>query len=55
MIYVGDLLNEDQLLEWLIKMKTTDDIEEVTDGMMDKLIEETSYLAVLFCKTHTYQ
>lgn len=46
----GDLMNEDQLLGWLLHQKKHTEIPEVTDEMMDKLIETSPYLAVLFCK-----
>lgn len=43
-------MNEDQLLGWLLHQKKHSEIPEVTDEMMEKLIETTPYLAVLFCK-----
>ena len=49
-LFVGDLMNEDQLLGWLLHQKKHSEIPEVTDEMMEKLIETTPYLAVLFCK-----
>lgn len=49
-IYEGDLLKEDELLGWLLHQKRHSEIPEITDEMMDKLIESTDYLAVLFCK-----
>lgn len=48
--FAGDLMNEDQLLGWLLHQKKHSEIPEVTDEMMEKLIETTPYLAVLFCK-----
>ncbi|XP_034934946.1 uncharacterized protein hlk isoform X3 [Chelonus insularis] len=47
-VYDGDLMNEDQLLGWLLHQKKHREIPEVTDEMMDKLIEHQPYLAVLF-------
>ncbi|XP_076628680.1 hulk isoform X2 [Colletes latitarsis] len=47
-IYEGDLMNEDQLLGWLLHQKKHTEIPEVTDEMMEKLIETSPYLAVLF-------
>uniref|UniRef100_A0ABD2XLF9 Thioredoxin domain-containing protein n=1 Tax=Trichogramma kaykai TaxID=54128 RepID=A0ABD2XLF9_9HYME len=47
-IYDGDLMNEDQLLGWLLHQKKHSEIPEITDEMMEKLIETTPYLAVLF-------
>lgn len=43
-------MNEDQLLGWLLHQKKHTEIPEVTDEMMEKLIETSPYLAVLFCK-----
>ncbi|CAG9794975.1 unnamed protein product [Diatraea saccharalis] len=47
-IYEGDLMKEDDLLGWLLHQKRHSEIPEVTDEMMDKLIENTPYLAVIF-------
>ncbi|KAI5646564.1 thioredoxin-like domain-containing protein [Phthorimaea operculella] len=47
-VYEGDLLKEDELLGWLLHQKRHSEIPEVTDEMMDKLIENTQYLAVIF-------
>lgn len=49
-IYEGDLLKEDELLGWLLHQKRHAEIPEVTDEMMDKLIGDIEYLAVLFCE-----
>lgn len=49
-IYEGDLMKEDDLLGWLLHQKRHSEIPEVTDEMMDKLIETTPYLAVIFCE-----
>lgn len=49
-LYEGDLLKEDELLGWLLHQKRHSEIPDVTDEMMDRLIDNTKYLAVLFCK-----
>lgn len=49
-LYEGDLLKEEELLGWLLHQKRHSEIPDITDEMMDKLIESTKYLAVLFCK-----
>lgn len=49
-IYEGDLLKEDELLGWLLHQKRHAEIPEVTDEMMEKLIGDIEYLAVLFCE-----
>ncbi|XP_071438980.1 uncharacterized protein hlk isoform X3 [Hetaerina americana] len=47
-VYDGDLENEDEILEWLVEQLETDEIEDVTDEMLDKLIKEGKTLVVLF-------
>lgn len=47
-VYQGDLKNEESVLEWLIKQINSDDIEEVSDKMLDILIGRQSHIAVLF-------
>ena len=48
--FKGSLLAEDEVLDWLVSQVEGDEIEEVTDEMLDKLIEKAEHLAVLFCK-----
>lgn len=60
---VGDLLAEEDVLQWLILQKTEDTIETVNRNMLEVMLEDTQYLAVFFCKwpslihthTHTHQ
>ncbi|XP_050711802.1 uncharacterized protein LOC126995938 isoform X4 [Eriocheir sinensis] len=47
-VYSGNLLVEEQVLDWLVHQVEEDEIEEVTDEMLDRLIERTEHLAVLF-------
>jgi len=47
-VYDGDLENEDEILEWLVAQLEQDEIEDVTDEMLDRLIKEGKTLAVLF-------
>lgn len=47
-IYEGDLMNEDEVLEWLIEQKNSATIEEVTDEILADLIEEHEYVVVYF-------
>lgn len=49
-IYEGDLMKEEELLGWLLHQKRHCEIPEVTNEMMDKLIETSKFLAVIFCK-----
>lgn len=46
----GDLENEEEILEWLVGQLEKDEIEDVTDEMLDKLIKDGKTVAVLFCK-----
>lgn len=47
-VYVGSLLKEEEVLAWLIHQVSNDEIEDVTDQMLDKLIDRAEHLAVLF-------
>lgn len=46
----GDIENEDEILEWLLSQLEKDEIEDVTDEMLDRLIKDGKTLAVLFCE-----
>ncbi|CAG2056791.1 unnamed protein product [Timema podura] len=47
-VYDGDLENEDEILEWLVDQLEKDEIEDVTDEMLDRLIKDGKNMAVLF-------
>uniref|UniRef100_A0A6P7GKN2 Uncharacterized protein LOC114337953 n=1 Tax=Diabrotica virgifera virgifera TaxID=50390 RepID=A0A6P7GKN2_DIAVI len=47
-LYEGDLMNEDEVLKWLIEQKQTATIEEVTDEILEDLIQEHEYVVVYF-------
>ncbi|XP_053966448.1 uncharacterized protein LOC128868405 isoform X12 [Anastrepha ludens] len=47
-LYEGDLMNEDEVLEWLILQKRTATIEEVTDEILVGLINDHEYVVVFF-------
>ncbi|XP_020712935.1 uncharacterized protein LOC101452398 isoform X5 [Ceratitis capitata] len=47
-LYEGDLMNEDEVLEWLILQKRTATIEEVTDEILIELINDHEYVVVFF-------
>jgi thiol-disulfide isomerase/thioredoxin len=47
-VYEGDLTKEEQVLEWLIKQKTEDTVEEVTEEILEDLIREREYVLVFF-------
>jgi len=47
-IYEGDLMDEEKVLEWLIEQKESSTIEEVTDEILDDLIQDHGYVAVYY-------
>lgn len=52
-IYEGDLMDEEGVLDFLTSLEAMDlpdRIEEVNGKILSKIIEETNYVAVLFCK-----
>jgi hypothetical protein len=50
LLVIGELSEEEEVLQWLITQKTEDRIELITRVMLEGLVEETQYLAVYFCK-----
>lgn len=48
-VYDGDLEDENEILQWLLGQMENDEIEDVTDEMLDKLIKEGNEMVVLFC------
>lgn len=49
-VFEGDLMEEEEVLQWLITQKTEDRIELITRIMLEDMVEETQYLAVYFCE-----
>lgn len=51
-IYTGDLMNEDEILKWVLELieATPDMIESVDRRTLQVLINEIDHLAVFFCK-----
>ena len=47
---LGNLLNEDEVLGWLIHQMKNDEIEEVTDEMLEKLVDNHEHVALVICK-----
>ena len=43
-------MDETETLQWILSQSEEDSIEELTGSMLDKLIEQTRHLVVLFCK-----
>ena len=51
--FTGDLENEESVLDFLTSLESMDNpdrIEEVNSKILDKIIHETNYVAVLFCE-----
>lgn len=44
-------MKEEDVLKWLLHQLESDEIEDVTDEMLDMLIAKVPHLAVLFCKS----
>ena len=49
-LFEGNLENPNEVLGWLLHQMKTEEIEHVTDEMLDLLKIEHKYVAVLFCK-----
>ncbi|GBL81903.1 hypothetical protein AVEN_132315-1, partial [Araneus ventricosus] len=41
-------MNEEAVLEWLVHQMSSDEIEEVTDKLLDSMVKKHSQVAVLF-------
>lgn len=52
-LFTGDLLNEDEVLKWLLEQKVSSTIEEVTDEILKKLIEHHEYVVVYFSESQS--
>ena len=49
----GDLYDEDAILDWLTGMdgiEKADEIEDLNRKLLEKVIDESQNVAVLFCK-----
>lgn len=49
-VYEGNLKNKESILKWISDEKESEEIEAITDEMLDDLIEKLDHVAVLFCK-----
>lgn len=54
-VYQGDLTKEEQVLEWLIKQTTSDEIEEVSHELLSVLVKKHNQIAVLVYKAKDKQ
>lgn len=53
LLFEGDLQNEQSVLEWLTdddNRELADEIEAVNERMLTRLLNESPFLAVFFCK-----
>jgi hypothetical protein len=53
LIFEGDLQNEQSVLEWLIdddNRELADEIEEVNERMLERLMQESALICVFFCE-----
>ena len=44
----GDLSDEETVLNWLIEQKSADTIEELTDELVETIIQNNEYVVVFF-------
>lgn len=49
-IILGNLLDEHEVLDWMIKQKEDESIEDIDRDKLFKYIETKEFLAVVFCK-----
>lgn len=49
-VYEGNLEKEEEVLRWMELQTSSDEIEDVTDEMLDIIIAKMHHVAVLFCK-----
>lgn len=49
-LYEGNLEDEDKVLKWFEHQIKSDEIEDVTDEMLDIILNKRQFVAVLFCK-----
>lgn len=56
-VILGDLMDEENVLDFLTSLEAMDlpdRIEEVNSRILEKIVEDTDYVAVLFCKYFCY-
>lgn len=50
-VYIlGNLLDEDAVLNWMMRQKTDESIEDIDRDTLFEYIETKEFLAVVFCK-----
>lgn len=50
-LYEGNLEEEEKVLQWFEHQAKSDEIEDITNEMLDIILSRKTYVAVLFC-TH---
>lgn len=53
LFFTGDLMDEESVLEFLTSLEAMDlpdRIEEVNARILEKIVQETDFVAVLFCE-----
>lgn len=58
LLFEGDMQNEQSVLEWLIdddNRELADEIEEVNDRMLERLLDESPLLVVFFCECSRFE
>jgi len=49
-VYEGDLMDEDEILHWLLSHLEHDEIENIDEEALDRMVKEGKTMAVLFCE-----
>lgn len=49
-LYTGDISDEAEVLEWLTELCQNEEIEDVTDEMLDELIKSGKPVVAFICK-----
>jgi len=52
-VYMGDLRNDDEMLTWVTKRLTNTELEEVSPGVLNYLMDQSDFLAVLYYSKET--
>ena len=47
-LFTGDLMDTDDVFDWITKNQASSVIEEVTDEILEELIKDHEYVAVFF-------
>ena len=57
-LFTGNLMDEKSVFSWLVAQRNANGIEDVSDGLLRKVIEDNEFVAVLFrysgCKSFLF-